>query len=129
MDCIINPLTKRAVKIDSPAGRRALKYNKTNNLKDLHECVINPRTKRAVKKDSELGRKILKELNLQPPPEPPKTTPKRKEFSTIFNYYDNKTNEPRIKSKEEQDADERFYQKLMKEEKIKKQLGQRLKKC
>jgi len=125
MDCIINPLTKRAVKIDSSAGRRALKYNKTNNLTDLHECVINPRTKRAVKKDSALGRKILKELNSKPPPpkppEPPKTTPKRKEFSTIFSYYDNKTNKPRIKSKEEQDADERFYQKLIK--------GQRLKKC
>jgi len=34
----------------------------------------------------------------------------------IFPYYDNKTNEPRIKSKEEEEADERFYQKLLREE-------------
>jgi hypothetical protein len=122
MDCIINQLTKRAVKIDSPAGRRALKYNTKNNLKDSYECVINPRTGRAVKKDSALGRKILKESkeSKQPHAEPHKTTPKRKEFSTIFSYYDNKTNEPKKKTKEEEDEDERFYQFLMKEEKDKK---------
>jgi len=50
MDCVINPLSGRAVKIDSPAGRRALKYIKKNNLESSHECITNPLTGRAVKK-------------------------------------------------------------------------------
>lgn len=74
MDCVINPITGRAVKIDSPAGRRALKYNSKNNLNPSHECVINPRTGRAIKKDSPLGRKILKglipEAKTKPAPKP-----------------------------------------------------------
>jgi len=72
MDCVINPITKRAVKIDSPAGRRALKYIKKNKLESSHECVMNPRTGRAVKKDSAIGRKILKGLITAPAPKPAK---------------------------------------------------------
>ena len=69
-DCIINPLTGRAVKKDSPAGRRALKYNSKNNLEPSNDCVINPLTGRAVKKDGALGRKILKGLITAPAPKP-----------------------------------------------------------
>jgi len=72
MDCVINPITGRAVKIDSPAGRRALKYIKKNKLESSHECVMNPRTGRAVKKDSAIGRKILKGLITAPAPKPAK---------------------------------------------------------
>lgn len=81
MDCVINPITGRAVKIDSPAGRRALKYIKKNKLESSHECVMNPRTGRAVKKDSAIGRKILKGLITAPTPKPkppPKPAPKPK---------------------------------------------------
>ena len=69
-DCIISPLTGRAVKINSPAGRRALKYNSKNNLKASNDCVINPLTGRAVKKDGALGKKILKGLITAPKPAP-----------------------------------------------------------
>jgi len=72
MDCVINPITGRAVKINSPAGRRALKYIKKNNLESSYECVMNPRTGRAVKKDSAIGRKILKGLITAPAPKPAK---------------------------------------------------------
>ena len=75
MDCIINPLTGRAVKIDSPAGRRALKYNAKNKIDTSHECVINPRTGRAVKKDSAVGRKILKGLIPEVKPKATKKEP------------------------------------------------------
>jgi|Laugrespbdmm15sd_2_1035082.scaffolds.fasta_scaffold01193_7 16S rRNA G966 N2-methylase RsmD len=68
MDCVINPLSGRAVKIDSPAGRRALKYIKKNNLQSSHECITNPLTGRAVKKNSTIGRKILKGLITAPKP-------------------------------------------------------------
>lgn len=85
MDCVISFITGRAVKIDSPAGRRALKYNSKNNLKASHECLINTLTGRAVKKDSPLGRKILKglipEAKTKPAPKPkpaPITIPKKK---------------------------------------------------
>ena len=70
MDCVINPLSGRAVKIDSPAGRRALKYIKKNNLESSHECITNPLTGRAVKKNSVIGRKILKGLITAPKPKP-----------------------------------------------------------
>lgn len=75
MDCIINPLTKKAVKLNSAAGRRALKYNSKNNLKASHECVINTLTGRAVKKDSPLGRKILKGLIPEVKPKATKKEP------------------------------------------------------
>ena len=81
MDCVISPISGRAVKINSPAGRRALKYIKKNNLESSHECVMNPRTGRAVKKDSAIGRKILKGLITAPAPKPkppPKPAPKPK---------------------------------------------------
>lgn len=75
MDCVINPITGRAVKINSPAGRQALKYNSKNNLNPSHECVINPRTGRAIKKDSPLGRKILKGLIPEVKPKATKKEP------------------------------------------------------
>ena len=99
MDCIINPLTGRAVKIDSPAGRRALKYNSKNNLNASHDCLTNPLTGRAIKKDSPLGRKILKGLISEVKPkmakkEPPApiVIPKKKydfgDFKTPTKYPD-----------------------------------------
>ena len=81
MDCVINPISGRAVKIDSPAGRMALKYIAKNKLESSHECVMNPATGRAVKKDSAIGRKILKRLITAPVPKPkpaPKPAPKPK---------------------------------------------------
>lgn len=62
MNCVINPITGRAVKIDSPAGRRALKYASKNNLETSHDCIINPKTGRAVRKDSPTGQKLMKQF-------------------------------------------------------------------
>jgi hypothetical protein len=99
MDCIINNLTGRAVKINSAAGRRALKYNTKNKLESSHDCIVNPKTGRAVKKNSLLGRKILKGLIPEVKPkatkkEPPApiTIPKKKydfgDFKTPTKYPD-----------------------------------------
>ena len=103
MDCVINNLTGRAVKVDSLAGRKALKYNAKNKIESSHECVINPATGRAVKKTGALGKKIVNssstinqavkmkiarktvekakvEAKPKTPPPTPKPTPKPAQF-------------------------------------------------
>ena len=72
-DCVLNPVSGRAVKITSRIGKKIMKENSNPQ----HDCLINPKTGRAVKRTTKLGKEILKRLE-EPPAEnairpPPRT--------------------------------------------------------
>lgn len=69
-DCVLNPVSGRAVKITSRIGKKIMKENSNPQ----HDCLINPKTGRAVKRTTKLGKEILKRLEESPAENTPPVT-------------------------------------------------------